>query len=140
MSSLNDIKNTPVASSISAGQNPVPGLLSNVASLKRDSIQTNANQANIQPVYEVYANAEGRDLGSISSDISKIVSEYQKQMSPGNRIEVTGPLLRPVKGLSTIASKIAVSVGGSSFCMASSVKTRRQGAKGRLLNEVARYS
>jgi multidrug efflux pump subunit AcrB len=92
MSSLNDIKNTPVASSISAGQNPVPGLLSNVASLKRDSIQTNANQANIQPVYEVYANAEGRDLGSISSDISKIVSEYQKQMSPGNRIEVTGQI------------------------------------------------
>jgi multidrug efflux pump subunit AcrB len=92
MSSLNDIKNTPVASSISAGQNPVPGLLSNVASLKRDSIQTNANQANIQPVYEIYANAEGRDLGSISSDISKIVSEYQKQMSPGNRIEVTGQI------------------------------------------------
>jgi multidrug efflux pump subunit AcrB len=92
MSSLNDVKNTPVASSITAGQNPVPGLLSNVASLKRDSIPTNANQANIQPVYEIYANAEGRDLGSISGDISKIVSEYQKQMSPGNRIEVIGQI------------------------------------------------
>jgi multidrug efflux pump subunit AcrB len=92
MSSLNDVKNTPVASSITSGQNPVPGLLSNVATLKRDSIQTNANQANIQPVYEIYANAEGRDLGSISSDISKIVSEYQKQMSPGNRIEVIGQI------------------------------------------------
>ena len=45
--------------------NPMPGLLSNVATLKRESIATNANQANIQPLYEVYANADGRDLGSI---------------------------------------------------------------------------
>jgi multidrug efflux pump subunit AcrB len=91
-SSLNDLKNTPVTSFTTAGQNPVPGLLSNVASLKRDSIQTNANQANIQPVYEIFANAEGRDLGSISRDISKILAEYQKQLSPGNRIEVIGQI------------------------------------------------
>ena len=58
-----------------AGRNPVPGLLSNVATLKRDSIATNANHANIQPVYEIYANADGRDLGSVSADISKIVAE-----------------------------------------------------------------
>ena len=58
-------------------RNPVPGLLSNVATLTRDSIPTNTNQANIQPVYEIYANADGRDLGSISGDIYKIVAEYQ---------------------------------------------------------------
>jgi multidrug efflux pump subunit AcrB len=92
VSSLNDLKNTPVASLTTAGQSTVPGLLSNVASLKRDSIPTNANQANIQPVYEIYANAEGRDLGSISGDISKIVAEYKKLLSPGNRIEVIGQI------------------------------------------------
>ncbi len=92
ISSLNDLKNTPVTKFTRTGRDPVPGLLSNVATLKRDSIPTNANQANIQPVYEVYANAEGRDLGSISGDISKIVAEYQKQLSPGNRIEVIGQI------------------------------------------------
>ena len=75
-----------------AHRNPVPGLLSNVATLTRDSIPTNTNQANIQPVYEIYANADGRDLGSISSDIYKIVAEYQSQLSPGNRIEVIGQI------------------------------------------------
>ena len=70
----------------------MPGLLSNVATIKRVSVQTNANQANIQPVYEVYANAEGRDLGSISRDINKVIAQYQKQLSPGNRIEVTGQI------------------------------------------------
>ena len=92
MNSLNDLKNTPVTTFTTTGPNPVPGLLSNVASLKRNSVPTNANQANIQPVYEIYANAEGRDLGSISGDINTIVAEYQKQLSPGNRIEVIGQI------------------------------------------------
>jgi multidrug efflux pump subunit AcrB len=92
VSSLNELKNTPVTKFTVAGRNPVPGLLSNVATLKRDAIATNTNQANIQPVYEIYANADGRDLGSISGDINKIVAEYQKQLSPGNRIEVIGQI------------------------------------------------
>jgi len=92
VNSLNDLKNTPVTTFMTAGRNTVPGLLSNVATLKRDSIQTNTNQANIQPVYEVYANADGRDLGSISGDINKIVADYEKQLSPGNRIEVIGQI------------------------------------------------
>jgi multidrug efflux pump subunit AcrB len=90
--SLNELKNTSVAAFTTGSRNPVPGLLSNVATLKRDSVPTNANQANIQPVYEVFANAEGRDLGSISSDIAKVVAQYQKGMPPGNRIEVTGQI------------------------------------------------
>jgi len=89
---LNDLKNTPVATFTGPNRSPVPGLLSNVATIKRDTVPTNANQANVQPVYEVYANAEGRDLGSISSDINKIIAEYQKQLSPGNRIEVVGQI------------------------------------------------
>jgi multidrug efflux pump subunit AcrB len=92
VNSLNELKNTPVTTFTTTGRNPVPGLLSNVATLKRDSIPTNANQANVQPVYEIYANAEGRDLGSISADINEIVAEYQKQLAPGNRIEVIGQI------------------------------------------------
>ena len=92
VSSLNELKNTPVTKFTRTGGNTVPGFLSNVATLKRDAIPTNTNQANIQPVYEIYANADGRDLGSISGDISKIVAEYQKQLSPGNRIEVIGQI------------------------------------------------
>jgi multidrug efflux pump subunit AcrB len=89
---LNDLKNTPVTKFSVGNSNPVPGLLSNVASLKRDSIATNANQANVQPLYEVFANADGRDLGSISRDIDRIVAEHRNQLTPGNRIEVIGQI------------------------------------------------
>jgi len=92
INSLNALGNTPVTTFSTAGPNPIPGLLSNVATLRRDAAPTNANQANIQPVYEIYANADRRDLGAISGDIDKIVAEYQKQLSPGNRIEVIGQI------------------------------------------------
>jgi multidrug efflux pump subunit AcrB len=92
VNSLNELENTPVTTFSAPGGSPIPGLLSNVATLTRDAVPTNANQANIQPVYEIYANADGRDLGAISGDINKIVAEHQKQLSPGNRIEVIGQI------------------------------------------------
>jgi multidrug efflux pump subunit AcrB len=63
-----------------------------VATLTRTEMPTNANQANIQPVYEVYANAQGRDLGSIAGDIDKTVTGLQKELSPGNTIQMLGQI------------------------------------------------
>jgi multidrug efflux pump subunit AcrB len=71
---------------------PVPGELSNVATFTRDSVPGSANQANIQPIYEVYASTQGRDLGSIATDIDKVTTDLKKQLSPGNSIEVTGQI------------------------------------------------
>jgi multidrug efflux pump subunit AcrB len=92
VSSLNELGNTPVSSTIGSGGVPVPGLLSNVATFKRDIVPTNANQTNIQPVYEVYASIQGRDLGGVSDEISKIVSELKTQLAPGNSIQVIGQI------------------------------------------------
>jgi multidrug efflux pump subunit AcrB len=94
ISSLLDLRNTPVSSMLSSSQGdvPVPGLLSNLATLKRDSVPTNTNQANVQPVYEVYASVAGRDLGGVSNDINKIVADLKAQMKPGNSIEVIGQI------------------------------------------------
>src|SRR3982075_513765 len=92
VSSLGELANTPVSTTISAAGPPIPGLLSNVATFTRDSVPTNSNQTNIQPVYEVYASVQGRDLGSVSDEISKIVADLQKQLSPGNSIQVVGQI------------------------------------------------
>jgi multidrug efflux pump subunit AcrB len=92
MSSLNDLGNTPVSTAIAANGPPIPGLLSNIATVRRDSVPTNLNQTNIQPVYDVYANVQGRDLGSISADIGNIVADLQKQLKPGNTIQVLGQI------------------------------------------------
>lgn len=90
--SMNTLLNTPVSATTASVGNPVPGMLSNVATIRRDSIPTNANQANVQPVYEVYANVQARDLGGVARDIQRIVSQLQGQLAPGNTIEVTGQI------------------------------------------------
>lgn len=48
------------------------------------------NHLNIQPVYDIYANIQGRDLGGVASDIQKIVDSYEKQLAPGNSIVISG--------------------------------------------------
>ena len=91
--SLNDLGNTPVSILTSSPATQlVPGELSNVATFTRDSVPGSANQANIQPVYEVYASTQGRDLGSIASDISKITTDLKNELSPGNTIQVAGQI------------------------------------------------
>jgi multidrug efflux pump subunit AcrB len=92
IASIEDLQNTPIGSVTAANGNPVPQLLDNVATLRRDSIATNANHANIQPVYEVYANVENTDLGTVSAKIDKVVEELGKKLKPGNRIEVLGQI------------------------------------------------
>jgi multidrug efflux pump subunit AcrB len=92
VSSLGELGNTPVSTHISSAGPPVPGMLSNVAKLSRDSVPTNLNQTNIQPAYDVYANVQDRDLGAISTEINKVVGGMQGQLKPGNSIEVLGQI------------------------------------------------
>jgi multidrug efflux pump subunit AcrB len=90
VNSLNALDDTPVSSMLTVGGQPVPGMLSNVATLKRDRVATNSNQSNIQPVYDVYASVQGRDLGGVASEINKVTSALQRELGPGNTIQVLG--------------------------------------------------
>jgi multidrug efflux pump subunit AcrB len=92
INSLNALANTPVSTSLAASGQTVPGMLSNVATFKRDKVPTNSNQANIQPVFDIYASVQGRDLGSVAADINKVTTELRKELKPGNSIQVIGQI------------------------------------------------
>jgi multidrug efflux pump subunit AcrB len=55
-------------------------------------VPTNTNQTNIQPIYDVYASVQGRDLGGVATQIDKIVAELRPQLSPGNSIQIAGQI------------------------------------------------
>ena len=92
VNSLNALANTPVSTSLAVSGQTVPGMLSNVATFKRDKVPTNSNQTNIQPVFDVYASVQGRDLGSVAADINKVTTRLQKELKPGNSIQVIGQI------------------------------------------------
>lgn len=91
VNSLNALNNTPI-SSTSSPQTPVPNTLGNVASAKRMGIQSVYNQSNIQQVYDVYANVQDSDLGTVSEAISSAVADFQKELKPGNRFVIRGQI------------------------------------------------
>jgi CzcA family heavy metal efflux pump len=91
---------TPLTSidSIAALQNtPIVGtpglktqLLSNVASFERASTLAVVSHYNVQPVFDVYANIQDRDLGSVANDIETIVADARKHLPRGSFIEEAG--------------------------------------------------
>lgn len=65
-------------------------LLCNLCSVERRSTVGVASHLNIQPVYDIYANVQGRDLGGVASDIQTIINAYLPKMKPGNTIMLSG--------------------------------------------------
>ena len=90
--SINDLRNTPVSTALSTSGNPIPGMLSNVVTLSRATLPTNTNQTNVQPVLDIYAGVQGADLGSVASEIDKVIDGVKSQLAPGNYVQVAGQI------------------------------------------------
>jgi multidrug efflux pump subunit AcrB len=85
MSSPSTLLNTPLHSGSAA-----PQFLGNVASLERDLTSAVTSHYNVQPVYDIYASIQDRDLGGVSSEVDKVVAEFEKKLPRGSVIEVRG--------------------------------------------------
>ncbi len=67
-----------------------PQLLSNLASVERGVAPEIINHYNVQPVFDVYANVDRRDLGSIGVAVEKIMQEFSGKLPRGTSFELRG--------------------------------------------------
>ena len=65
-------------------------MLSNVAQFKRGITSAVVNHYNVQPLFDVYANVQDRDLGSVASDVAKALNQVQGKLPKGSFIETRG--------------------------------------------------
>jgi len=86
VSSMDQLNRTPIAW---AGQ-VSPQLLSNLATVSRTTTPLSLNHYNVQPVFDVDANVQGTDLGSVSAAVGKIVAKYNATISKASTITVRG--------------------------------------------------
>jgi multidrug efflux pump subunit AcrB len=84
--SIDALQSEPIAA---AGGN-APQLLTNLASLERGTTVTVANHYNVQPVYDVFASVQDRDLGGAARDIRLILDRVQKNLPRGSSLVVRG--------------------------------------------------
>ncbi len=68
-------------------------LLSNMVTVGRSVAPAIVNHYNVQPVMDVYANVDRRDLGSVGAGVEKIVAEMTPKLPRGTSIDVRGQLL-----------------------------------------------
>src|SRR5919106_991198 len=86
VASLDELQRTPLAM---AGQS-APQLLSNLVDFQRTTTPLSLNHYNVQPVFDVYASVQGTDLGSVSSQVNRIVEKYKGQVGKGSSIVLRG--------------------------------------------------
>jgi multidrug efflux pump subunit AcrB len=65
-------------------------LLRNLVSLERTSTPAIVSHYNVQPVFDVYANTDRRDLGSVAGDINNILKEAGKHLPEGTLLKMRG--------------------------------------------------
>jgi len=87
MASTADLLATPVHAGGASAQNQ---LLTNVARLERGSTASVVNHYNVQPLYDVYANVQDRDLGSVAGEVHRVLDSFQSKLPKGSFFETRG--------------------------------------------------
>jgi CzcA family heavy metal efflux pump len=93
MSSIEDLENIPINRATSAAPSTSPAnpeILSDLANVSRGHELEVVNHYNIRRVVDIYANVQGRDLGSISRQITKILDANAKSLPRGTFVTLKG--------------------------------------------------
>ncbi len=107
LDSLDALRNIP----INFATAPTPQLLDNLTSMTQTAEPAVVSHYNVQPVIDVYANVQGRDLGGAASDIARITAAAEKQLPHGSTLVTRGQV-------STMRSSFIGLIGGLAFAIA----------------------
>jgi multidrug efflux pump subunit AcrB len=88
VTSVDDLRGTPLAGS----RSNVAQLLSNLATVEHTTTPMASSHYNVQPVLDVYASVQDRDLGSVATEVDKIVKNAGAKLPRGALIQVRGQI------------------------------------------------
>ena len=83
---LQELARTPVTSP----NGNTSQMLGNLATFRRDASPIIIDHYNIQPVFDIYADVDQSDLGSVASAIRKIMKDTEKTLPVGTTLELRG--------------------------------------------------
>ena len=84
MTNLQDLLNIPVISQQG------PQLMGNLVQLSPVVRPATVNHYNVQPVIDVYASTQDRDLGAVAADTDKVLKGFENHLPRGTHIVVRG--------------------------------------------------
>jgi multidrug efflux pump subunit AcrB len=87
-----------------------PQLLENLTSLARRQEPAVVTHYNVQRVIDIYAGTQGRDLGGVAADISKITTAAQKELPKGSSMVVRGQVATMQSSFIGLGSGLAFAI------------------------------
>ncbi|HLG18138.1 MAG TPA: efflux RND transporter permease subunit [Blastocatellia bacterium] len=103
--SIETLKDVPITSP--AQSQPIP--LRNIASFKRATAPGEVNHLNITRVIDVYANVEGRDIGSVAADIEEKLKDVKTP--EGYFVRVRGEVQSMRESFGSLGFGLVMAVG-----------------------------
>jgi multidrug efflux pump subunit AcrB len=89
---INQVNTLPALAGtpITAPSGNASQLLGNLATFQRLETPIVIDHYNIQPVYDIYADVDRRDLGGVASEIQKIIDDTTKKLPVGTTLALRG--------------------------------------------------
>jgi multidrug efflux pump subunit AcrB len=84
--SFDALRRTPITPSSATATT----LLGGVSKLRRTTSSTTVSHYNVQPIFDVYANSDRRDLGAVAADIDKVLTRLRSHLPQATQIVVRG--------------------------------------------------
>ena len=75
---------------ISGGNTATPPILGGIASIARSSSSAVVSQYDIQPMVQIYATPQGRDLGAVAADVKSVIADTAKEVPKGSSVVLLG--------------------------------------------------
>ena len=86
MNSLNALETLPITSPSASGS----PILGGIATITRASGNAVVSQVDIQPVVQIYATTQGRDLGAVATEIRTAIDETSADVPRGSSVKLLG--------------------------------------------------
>jgi multidrug efflux pump subunit AcrB len=75
---------------ITAGNAGTPPILGGIANITRSTSSAVVSQYDIQPMVQIYATPQGRDLGAVAADVRTVIADTAKEVPKGSSVVLLG--------------------------------------------------
>jgi len=86
LDTLSALQNLPITSATGGSQQ----VLGAVASIERSSANAVVSQQDIQPLIQIFAATDHRDLGAVAADIERVLDEMRAELPRGSSVALLG--------------------------------------------------
>ncbi len=106
LDSMQSLENIPVSSSTTTS----PQVLGNLVDFRLVATPAELSDYDAQPMINIYASVQGRDLGGVATDVRKIMDEFRSKLPRGGELDLRGQVETMTSSFRGLAAGVLVAI------------------------------